>query len=600
MSSKRYTQPQARFFLTSHLLNTFQFTMKQHTVLYYDNSGQPTPLSYLYHATASRVLSSSLLITQPNPTSITEIDSAYCPQCLQFWDAATAFGSSRGVCGTTYTTNPDETPQQGAGCSNCPVCGAILVHSIQEGEGQGQGLECVYSCGYCHWSSTESQITESVKDLPSDQMQVEMERATNAIRVKLYQRWQEAIEGPDAKVLALKRAWEEKGKLEEAARRRMAVIATRGSGAKESGNMGSDVGLYMSGISLDIDRNKDEVWSVETMEKVMHSKRDKIENSIMKCMVAGEDMKLDSLSILDADTLDFSKDDSVLLSAKQNSVQDTISSKVRTSHECLLPEPVKLRARSIRRCLAEIEAGKPGILVKPKVNPLEGDSSLRYGHGQWWKKDSSAIHSVPKVQICSYGKDNDIMYAILLKIKNPTLGIIRLRLISKASGEDSSSGDATENANLILDATSMETTKAKIISPIAAQEMENFVQLDPVEDAFLELGKGHSHDPIEVINWDAQQILRDAQVKSGLKIVAKKEDSIWVQYLIEDQSQAANATQNYLSTPLIMEIELGNGSWESSLIKTKGDLEGNVDTVKFSILPVWKNVNSSPDRHEEL
>ena len=65
----------------------------------------------------------------------------------------------------------------------------------------------------------------------------------------------------------------------------------------------------------------------------------------------------------------------------------------------LLPLPLPLRARTSRRCLAELRQGRSGILVKPKLNPLEGDSSLKSGHGQWWKKDSSAIHVIPKLTI---------------------------------------------------------------------------------------------------------------------------------------------------------------------------------------------------------
>ena len=52
----------------------------------------------------------------------------------------------------------------------------------------------------------------------------------------------------------------------------------------------------------------------------------------------------------------------------------------------LLPLPVPLRPRNSRRCRAELAQGRPGILLKPKLNPLEGDSSLRSGHGQWFKK----------------------------------------------------------------------------------------------------------------------------------------------------------------------------------------------------------------------
>jgi hypothetical protein len=35
----------------------------------------------------------------------------------------------------------------------------------------------------------------------------------------------------------------------------------------------------------------------------------------------------------------------------------------------------------------ELSKGKPGILIKSKINPLDGDTtSSRTGHGQWWKK----------------------------------------------------------------------------------------------------------------------------------------------------------------------------------------------------------------------
>ena len=57
-----------------------------------------------------------------------------------------------------------------------------------------------------------------------------------------------------------------------------------------------------------------------------------------------------------------------------------------TSFAELLPLQVPLRPRKSRRCRAELAEGRPGILLKPKLNPLEGDSSLRTGHGQWWKK----------------------------------------------------------------------------------------------------------------------------------------------------------------------------------------------------------------------
>jgi hypothetical protein len=73
------------------------------------------------------------------------------------------------------------------------------------------------------------------------------------------------------------------------------------------------------------------------------------------------------------------------LSTFQGPVHVSLNSS--THHESrLLPAPVHLLPRSIRRCRTEVAAGRPGILVKPKSNPMDGDSSLKYGHGQWWKK----------------------------------------------------------------------------------------------------------------------------------------------------------------------------------------------------------------------
>lgn len=57
-----------------------------------------------------------------------------------------------------------------------------------------------------------------------------------------------------------------------------------------------------------------------------------------------------------------------------------------TSGENLLPLRVPLRLRRALRCRQELGKGRPGILVKPKLSPLEGDSSMRTGHGQWFKK----------------------------------------------------------------------------------------------------------------------------------------------------------------------------------------------------------------------
>jgi hypothetical protein len=52
----------------------------------------------------------------------------------------------------------------------------------------------------------------------------------------------------------------------------------------------------------------------------------------------------------------------------------------------LFPLPISMLPKITKRCTMELSKGKPGILIKSKINPLDGDTtSSRTGHGQWWK-----------------------------------------------------------------------------------------------------------------------------------------------------------------------------------------------------------------------
>lgn len=76
----------------------------------------------------------------------------------------------------------------------------------------------------------------------------------------------------------------------------------------------------------------------------------------------------------------------------------------------MLPLPVPLRVRNSIRCRAEMAQGRPGILLKPKINPLDGDSSVRSGQGQWWKKVrvnvfvllTAEVFDIPRIVVPTY------------------------------------------------------------------------------------------------------------------------------------------------------------------------------------------------------
>ena len=214
-----------------------------------------------------------------------------------------------------------------------------------------------------------------------------------------------------------------------------------------------------------------------------------------------------------------------------------------------------------------------------------------------------------------------------------------------------------------MNSMTIKTTSARVIPPPSRNTTTSTddgttimeaVTLESVEDAFLELGKGHNRDPPAVKRWDGkavldeyldhrQQILEGGGVNTDapssslssygrLSLIAQEKDEAWIQYIITEEEKDNHATDDqghewddgdgdggvanritvpkkekrdeggsFVSTPLVMDIEIGNGSWENSWIqpiKMKKDDKGEtemeekeaevVDYASFTILPVWK------------
>ena len=89
----------------------------------------------------------------------------------------------------------------------------------------------------------------------------------------------------------------------------------------------------------------------------------------------------------------------------------------------LLPTRVPLAAKRSRRSKREVDAGRAGIVYKPKALPLDGDSSSRRGGG-WAKKDSSAIDFVPRVSLAAppvrrRRRPSEVTFRFVLELSNP-------------------------------------------------------------------------------------------------------------------------------------------------------------------------------------
>jgi len=307
-------------------------------VLYVDHQGHPAPLSLCYHATASRRLASSLDTRSP-PSTITETDSAYCPHCLSFHDAASA--ARLVVC-------PKPT------CRRCPLCQSVASIATENND-------CLYRCGraQCGWTSRDCRLTVpvAVKEDGSVDRLV-MSKAAEELHSSLQERITPGKNALQDYYQILADHWSHQHKQQQ-------VPTSKASADRSS------------------------LWSVEALETALEeAKRKRYQSTDVT-----NPQQVQNIQFLSPQN-DWKEEDNVVpdnlvdlpISSclLQSCNSPAHSSKIR--REDLLPLPVFLRVRTSRRCRAELQEGRPGIVLKPKLNPLEGDSSLRTGHGQWWKK----------------------------------------------------------------------------------------------------------------------------------------------------------------------------------------------------------------------
>lgn len=116
-------------------------------------------------------------------------------------------------------------------------------------------------------------------------------------------------------------------------------------------------------------------------------------------------------------------------------------------------------------------------------------------------------------------------------------------------------------------------------------------QLDPAEDSFLEIGKSSNDVPDEVAKWDASDILFESKVSSespaSLRLVAQRKSAAWFELVLMEPPTRPNI---HCAVPLALQIHVGDGSWESSLIQSHR-LEGDsADLVSFDLVIIWEKL----------
>merc|ERR1740124_434648 len=274
-------------------------------------------------------------------------------------------------------------------------------------------------------------------------------------------------------------------------------------------------------------------WSMEALIKSIGDRKKKVGNDGITMVGISEEIKKPSKAITTA------------IQATIPTVNSFLLSPLLSSHPYQLPIPIPLRPRKSRRCRAELKEGRPGILVKPKLNPLEGDTSLRSGHGQWYKKDSSALLVVPSISVEALKDD-----AVLLRVHNPTLGNVELSFgPSYYCGEPTWDNSTTVHWTDVL----VDSLQNKILSKITLDTsfklpVSDSLTLQAVEDVFLEMGGKGNRLPSKVLDWNGS---------TELGWIAKEGDKAWFSFM-------ANSSE---CIPFSMNIKVSKGSWESSLVK---------------------------------
>jgi dynactin 4 len=316
-------------------------------VLYVDHQKHPAPLSMCFHATASRRLAS--LVDRHPPTMTAEVDSAYCPQCLSFYDAAAA--AQMGHCPKTS-------------CKRCPVCQSIAAVSVDDNI-------CFYKCGTCDWTSQSCDL--------SVQCDIDQENVTSKNNLEIVEKASEELASQ------LKNRTEQENV--DCHDRFKAVLQSLQSMAKDHvKGLRSTTPIFSSSSAVTSKRSLDgggpRSWSVQTLEESIAA-RVKLAEASLDETTGGQPVQIVSLEAEQPihESLQGLTPESLLLQPPSLAISGST-----VMNPQLLPLGVPLRVRKSRRDRAELAEGRPGILLKPKLNPLEGDSSLRTGHGNWWKK----------------------------------------------------------------------------------------------------------------------------------------------------------------------------------------------------------------------
>ena len=136
-------------------------------------------------------------------------------------------------------------------------------------------------------------------------------------------------------------------------------------------------------------------------------------------------------------------------------------------------------------------------------------------------------------------------------------------------------------AGVLVDTLQQTLLDVALISGLDVVSSIDTMELLSAEDSIIELGASANDTPDDVWQWNGRVVGAAATPSAMMmRLVAKSASDAWLELVLPSLLEnAANAV------PLALEVDLGNGSWESSLIPTQPNVPD--DKVTLDLVLAW-------------
>ena len=228
------------------------------------------------------------------------------------------------------------------------------------------------------------------------------------------------------------------------------------------------------------------------------------------------------------------------------------------------------------------------------------------------------MHVIPRVRVVGHVPVIGGKRIFLLQVSNPTLGPVRVRFAPSPYQGEPAWDDPIHRTEQLLSALSVDSFKGVYLDAQLRPDLvdggchpSEVVELHSAEDSLLGLGGGGGRGgtaalPPEVAAW------RDTRVEHGwssstssssssssgsssaVRLVAQRASTAWYEWVVADWKVGADNDESpersvtaATAIPLRLEIEVGAGSWETSLIQPRENMaDGEVDRVPLDLILV--------------